>query len=475
MFDLVLKGGFVVDPENGVQGRRDLGIRDGRISAVLEEIPPRDGRAILAVDGKVVVPGIFDMHIHTGFTGRGGSAAMRMMARAGTVTALDCGGPLHEFYEFASADGAGLSMACLQMIRPGWNVGGTEVEYAEASALVEASLDDGALGVKILGGHYPMTPEATRTFIEAANRKKALVAFHVGTSRNPVGNFNAFGEAVELAKGFSVDLVHVNAYCRGQVLGDPVEETLRALASLEANPNVFSESYLSVFSATPAKCSGGELESNGPKNSLSMGGYEKNERGLRKAILDGFASVVYPRGDENVRLTGQEGIRYFDEAGTDVACTFPVTPASTRFLLATGKRRDGSFVVDALATDGGAIPRNFLVEKGTALVRLDMLSWKEYVLKTSTNPARILGLPDKGHLGVGADADVTVLDGDGGRAYAAVGGGKIIMLDGTVLGSGTTVITTRRGEKAVRGRGLEARVVDLEKGRFFAGRPAQAE
>ena len=471
VFDLVIKGGYVVDPENNVQGKRDLGIRDGNIAAVLEEIPCRDGRSVLSVNGKIVIPGIIDMHVHTGFTGKGGNAAMRMLARAGTVTALGCGGPLDDFYNFAGTDGAGLNMACLQMIKPGWNVGGVDVGSNEASALVEESLDDGALGVKILGGHYPMTPESTRTFIEESNRKRSLVAFHVGTSCNPVGNFQAFNEAIELAKGNSVDLVHINAYCRGQVLGDPVEETLLALASLEANLNIFSESYLSIFSATPAKCSNGELESNGPKNSLSMGGYEKNERGLRKAILDGFASVVFPRGDENICLTGPEGIRYFDDVGTDVACTFPVTPASTRFLLATGKRRNGHFIVDAMATDGGAIPRNFLVEKGTALVRLDMLSWKEFVLKTSTNPAKILGLKDKGHLGIGANADITVLEGDVGQAYAAVNGGKVIMLDGMVLGTGTTVITTRQGEKAVHRQGFESYVVDLEKGWFFAGRP----
>jgi len=104
-------------------------------------------------------------------------------------------------------------------------------------------------------------------------------------------------------------------------------------------------------------------------------------------------------------------------------------------------------------------------------VRLDMLSWKEFVLKTSTNPAKILGLKDKGHLGIGANADITVLEGDVGQAYAAVNGGKVIMLDGMVLGTGTTVITTRQGEKAVHRQGFESYVVDLEKGWFFAGRP----
>jgi hypothetical protein len=472
MHDLIIKGGLLVDPQNAAQGMYDIAIEDGKIAAVEEDIAPERGRNTLFAAGRVVMPGIFDMHIHTGFTGKGGRSAMQMMARAGTVTALDCGGPLHDFLDFALNHGSGMNLACLQMIKPGWNVSGLNPPQQAVRDLIDASLEQGALGMKILGGHYPITPEGTRRFIEETNGRKAFIAYHLGTTRNPVGNFNAFTEAVELATGHSLDMVHVNSYCRGQVLGDPVAETLQVLAALEAHPNLFSESYLAVFSATPSKCINGEIESNGPKNSLSMGGYEQTERGLRKAILDGFASVVYPRGDANVRLSGPEGIAYFDEQGSDVSCTFPVTPASTRFLLATQKARSGRFIVDALATDGGSIPRNFLVEKGTALVRMDMLSWADYVRKTSINPARILGLDGKGHLAVGADADVSILDGTAGTAWAAISGGRVIMLDGVVVGQGTTVITTSQGRTAIERFGLKCYVTDLRRGWFHAGRPA---
>ena len=51
-----------------------------------------------------------------------------------------------------------------------------------------------------------------------------------------------------------------------------------------------------------------------------------------------------------------------------------------------------------------------IVEKGLALVDFEALSLNESVLKTSANPAAMLGLKNKGHLGIGADADVTVID-----------------------------------------------------------------
>lgn len=104
---------------------------------------------------------------------------------------------------------------------------------------------------------------------------------------------------------------------------------------------------------------------------------------------------------------------------------------------------------------------------------MDMLTWEEFITKTSLNPAKIFGLKDKGHLGIGADADITALEGTSGRAYSAINGGKIIMLDGVVVGNGTTVITTGRGVKAVEKQELNAKVVDLTKGWFHGGRPVK--
>ena len=45
-----------------------------------------------------------------------------------------------------------------------------------------------------------------------------------------------------------MDLVHVNSYCRGQILGDPVVETLEALSILEPTP-IFSASHILQYLA----------------------------------------------------------------------------------------------------------------------------------------------------------------------------------------------------------------------------------
>lgn len=182
MYDLIIKGGTVIDPQNHINGKYDIGVIDSKVAEVSPGIDPNLGRRILNVKGKVVVPGIIDMHIHTGFTGKGGRVAMTMAVKAGTVTAMDCGGPLHEFYDFSINSGTGMNMICLQMIRPGFNVSGVEPFENEIENLIDKSLDDGALGMKLLGGHYPMTMEATQRVVEVANKKKAYVASHVGTT-----------------------------------------------------------------------------------------------------------------------------------------------------------------------------------------------------------------------------------------------------------------------------------------------------
>ena len=62
-FDLVLRGGRVIDPAQGLDGILDVGVRDGRIVAVAKNLP---GPAIESIDvrGKLVLPGMIDTHAH---------------------------------------------------------------------------------------------------------------------------------------------------------------------------------------------------------------------------------------------------------------------------------------------------------------------------------------------------------------------------------------------------------------------------
>lgn len=63
-FDLVIRGGEVIDPSQGLRGVRDIGIRLGQIAAVEPSISPTQGKQSIDAKGKLVAPGLVDLHTH---------------------------------------------------------------------------------------------------------------------------------------------------------------------------------------------------------------------------------------------------------------------------------------------------------------------------------------------------------------------------------------------------------------------------
>ena len=62
-FDLIVKGGRVIDPSRKLDAIRDVAIADGRIVAVKANIPA-DAAETIDARGKLVVPGLIDIHTH---------------------------------------------------------------------------------------------------------------------------------------------------------------------------------------------------------------------------------------------------------------------------------------------------------------------------------------------------------------------------------------------------------------------------
>jgi dihydroorotase len=63
-FDLVIKNADVLDPSQSLRGRRDIGIRYGSIEAVEADIPAARALRVLDAGGKLVTPGLVDLHCH---------------------------------------------------------------------------------------------------------------------------------------------------------------------------------------------------------------------------------------------------------------------------------------------------------------------------------------------------------------------------------------------------------------------------
>src|SRR5258706_9064061 len=63
-FDLVIKGGEVLDPSQKLRGIRDIGIRYGVVEAVEPSIPVERALRVLDAGGRLVTPGLIDLHTH---------------------------------------------------------------------------------------------------------------------------------------------------------------------------------------------------------------------------------------------------------------------------------------------------------------------------------------------------------------------------------------------------------------------------
>src|SRR6516165_11375615 len=91
-FDLLIKGGDVLDPSQSLRGRRDIGIRYGVIEAVEPDIPA--ARAVRTIDagGKLVTPGLVDLHCHVYPYGSAiGIPADELISQQCTTTCVSAG------------------------------------------------------------------------------------------------------------------------------------------------------------------------------------------------------------------------------------------------------------------------------------------------------------------------------------------------------------------------------------------------
>ncbi len=63
-YDLVITGGEVIDPGQGLRGRRDVALAFGRVARVAPEIDRREATLHIDATGKLVTPGLVDLHTH---------------------------------------------------------------------------------------------------------------------------------------------------------------------------------------------------------------------------------------------------------------------------------------------------------------------------------------------------------------------------------------------------------------------------
>ena len=196
-FDLVLRGGHVMDERNGVDGVFDVAISGGKIAAVGRDLPT-NGARLENLAGAIVAPGLIDIHTHVYHKATSLSVDPGMIARRSAVTTLvDAGsagaGNYDGFRDYVMAHSPYRILAFLNVSFPGIFGFDKGVSIGEATLREMLPVDrciakiednrDRIIGVKVrIGG--PVTGElglgALELALEAAEAVGLPLMTHIG-------------------------------------------------------------------------------------------------------------------------------------------------------------------------------------------------------------------------------------------------------------------------------------------------------
>lgn len=437
----MLRGGRVIDPGNGVDSVADVLLEDDRIAAVGPDLTaPADARSV-DVAGHIVGPGFIDLHSHVHSI-----AGQRLQALDGVTTALDLeaglapvelayshaaqeGRPLHYGFaaSWADARAAVLTDAPLDAdIRrslhvlgdPRWQRSSTPQELAAWLEILRNELADGALGIGVILGYAPRSdPDEYVAVARLAAEAGAPTYTHVrelieADPDTPVdGSRELMRAAAET--GCHMHHCHVNSTSRrhlDRVLGElAAARAAGSPVTVEAYPYGAGSTAIGAAFLAPERLARWQIT---PDRLVLLPSGERiaDEARLHqvRAEAPGTACIV----------------EYLDERQPDDAAMLQRALAFDDAIVASDAMPvffpDGSLESREwpLPADGSTHPRT----SGTFSRALRQLvreagewSWSEGFRRCSWLPARVLDsvAPDarrKGHLGVGADADVAVID-----------------------------------------------------------------
>ncbi len=196
-YDLIIKGGTVLDPSQGINSAKDVGLFGGKVAAIENSISDKEASEILDASGLIVVPGLIDLHVHNywGVTHYGIEPDSTNIGN-GVTTALDAGSagaktfPAFRRYVLERCDTrllALLNISAIGMISP--NIGELEeLEMADVPLAIKAGRDNRGfiLGIKArlseaIAGDNDI--EIVRRAIEAAEAIDGFVMIHVGITK----------------------------------------------------------------------------------------------------------------------------------------------------------------------------------------------------------------------------------------------------------------------------------------------------
>ena len=150
-FDLLIKGGHVIDPRNQIDSVMDVGITGGKISQVASSIPAAQARQVVNVPGLFVTPGLIDIHVHVfygtepdAYLSNGTSSVPPdgFTFRSGVTTVVDAGGSgwrnFRQFKDQVIDQARTRVLALINIVGSGMRGGPVEQDLADMDARLTA-------------------------------------------------------------------------------------------------------------------------------------------------------------------------------------------------------------------------------------------------------------------------------------------------------------------------------------------------
>lgn len=383
---LLIKGGRVIDPANQIDGVKDVLVEDTIITKVAENITPEDDKVkIINAEGKIVTPGLIDMHVHL----REPGLEYKETIYSGTR---------------AAAAGGFTAVACMPNTSP----------VADNKAVIRFILEQAARvgAVKV----YPIaciTKGCQGEELAEIGELKEAGAVALSDDGSPVVNSEIMRRALEYAQMFDLTIID---HCEdpnlvaGGFMHEGYTSTvlgLRGIPSAAEEVMVARDIILAELTGSPV-----HIAHISTAGSIIMV-KEAKKRGLL---------VTAEATPHHFTLTDEAVVGY--DTATKVSP--PLRSSQDREAVCQGLK-DGT--IDVIATDHAPHARqekeveyayapNGLVGLETAvplvvtqLIDSGILTWSEAIEKLTVNPAKILSV-NGGTLSVGSTADITIIDPD---------------------------------------------------------------